>query len=119
MTKLTRKFFQIVDIDCEVIIEETTRKELLSYIDEYLENLEYDWFDGSDDSFEILYSDGSSDSINTDYDGHKVRKTNIEAICYNNPCTSIVFGNYSINEYGVVNASYNKEISENNIKEII
>ena len=109
--------FLIKDIDCEMIIEETTRKEVLDWMNEYIENSVYDWFDGSDEAFSILYKDGTTDFINEEYDGHKVRKTNIESIVYDNPCTSIVFGNYEINEYGVVTPSFEMAIATDNIIE--
>ena len=112
------KTFLIKDIDCEMIVEETTRKEILDYMKEYIENLSYDWFDGSDSSFNILYKDGSSDSVNIDYDGHKVKKTNIKSIVYDNPCTSMVFGHYSINEYGVASPDFETMI-DSNIEEVL
>ena len=37
--------FLIKDIDYKIVVEPSTRKEILSYLDEYLENLEYDFFD--------------------------------------------------------------------------
>ena len=37
---------------------------------------------------------------------------------YNNPCTSIVYGTFEINEYGVVTTSVIEKISNVNIKEI-
>ena len=112
------KTFLIKDLDCEMIVEETTRKEILDYMNEYIENLSYDWFDGSDDFFSILYKDGSSDCVNEEYDGHKVKKTNIQAIVYDNPCTSMTFGHYSINEYGVVSPDFETMI-DSNIKEVL
>ena len=104
--------FLIKNIDCEMIVEETTRKEVLEWMDDYIENSVYDWFDGSDQAFLILYKDGTSDFINEEYDGHKVRRTNIASIIYDNPCTSMVFGNYEINEYGVVTTSFEMNINE-------
>ena len=112
------KTFLIKDLDCEMIIEETTRKEILNYMEEYIENLSYYWFDGSDMSFDILYKDGSVDSVDIFYDGHKIRKQNIQAIVYDNPCTSITFGNYSINEYGVVSPDFETMINSN-IEEVL
>ena len=109
--------FLVKDIDCEMIIEETTRKEVLDWMDDYIENSVYDWFDGSDNAFLILYKDGTTDFINEEYDGHKVRKTNIASIVYDNCCTSIVFGNYEINEYGVVTPSFEMAIATDNIIE--
>ncbi len=108
-----RKTYHINDIDCDIIVEETTRKEVFSYIDVYLENFAYDWFDASDEAFHILYSDGSYDDIDINYDGHKIRKTNIVSMVYDNPGTSIVFGPYEINQYGVVTPSTETIIDEN------
>ena len=113
------RHFRIIDIDCESIVEIVkTQKEALSWMDEYIENLEYDWFDASDDSFEILYKDGTQDYIGEDYDGHKIRRNNIASIVYNNACTAIVYGGFSINEYGVVTASGGIEIANENIEEV-
>ena len=112
------KTFLIKDIDCEMLVEETTRKEILDYMEEYIENLSYDWFDGSDSGFSILYKDGSSDSVGVDYDGHKIRKINIQSIVYDNPCSSMVFGHYSINEYGVVSPDFETMI-DSNIEEVL
>lgn len=36
--------FLIKDINYKIVVEPTTRKNILSYLDEYLENLEYDFF---------------------------------------------------------------------------
>ena len=117
MTKTRR--FRIIDIDCESIVEIVkTQKEALSWMDEYLENLPHDWFMASDDSFEILYKDGTADYISEDYDGHRIRRNNIASIVYNNACTAIVYGGFSINEYGVVTASENISIAEENIEEV-
>ena len=33
--------FLIADIDTKMIVEETTRKDIIGYIEEYLENIEY------------------------------------------------------------------------------
>lgn len=111
--------FRILDIDCKSIVEIVkTQKEVLSWMDEYLENLEYDWFEAADDAFEILYKDGTVDFINEDYDGHKIRRNNIASIVYNNACTAIVYGGFQINEYGVVTASESIKIAEENIEEV-
>lgn len=111
--------FLIKDIDCEILVEVVSRKEVLSWLEEYLENLPYEWFDGSNDCFHILYKDGSYDCINEEYDGHKIKKQNIASIVYNNPCTSIVYGNFEINEYGVVTTAFEEKIAEENIIEIM
>lgn len=109
--------FKILDIDTNIVVElSNTQKEIFDWMDEYLENLQYDWFDGSDNSFKILYKDGTEDYIDMDYDGHKVKKNNIKSMVFDNACTSMVYGTYQINEYGVVNTSDETIISENIMK---
>lgn len=112
--------FLIQDIDCETIIEvASTQKEMFdNYIDNYIENLEYDWFDGSDDCFHILYKDGTYECINQEYDGHKIRRNNIASIVYTNACTDIVYGNFEINQYGVVTTAFEEIIADTNIVEV-
>ena len=91
------RHFLITDIDEKMIVEETTRKDILGYIDEHLENIEYG-NDMSDYAFRILYKDGSTDEVSgNDYDGHKIKRINILSIVVDNPCTSITYGNYRIN----------------------
>lgn len=109
--------FLIKDLDAEIEVVETTRKELLDYLDQYIDNLQYDWFDGSDESFGILYSDNSEDSICEDYDGHHIRRTGIVSIVYDNPANSMCYGPYAINEYGVVNTDVKMSLDPN-IEEI-
>ncbi len=105
--------YLIKDIDCELIVEPLSRKELLDYIDEHLDNLRFD-IDMSDYSFKILYKDGSFDCVvGDDYDGHKIKRINIVAMVVDNPCTSQVFGNYEVNRYGVVVPSFEMKIDEN------
>lgn len=108
------KTYLIKDLDCEIIVEETTRKEILSYLDEYLENLE-DGYDMSDFAFHILYTNGNAVSIvdNDDTDAHQIRRQNILSMVYDNPSTSMTFGPYSINEYGVVTPSTEMSIDPN------
>ena len=108
-----RKTYHIVDIDCDIIVEETTRKEVFSYMDEYIENFQFDWFDPSDDAFHILYADGTYDDIDQNYDGHHIHKQNIISMVYDNPGTSIVYGPYEINYYGVVTPATTTQIDEN------
>ena len=68
----------------------------------------------------ILYKDGSTDAVcGNDYDGHKIKRINILSIVVDNPCSSITYGNYSINQYGVVNPSSEMEIDSNIINNII
>lgn len=113
------KTFLIKDLDCNIIIEESSRKELLDFMTDYIDNLNYDWFDGSDNTFYILYKDGTTDFIDEEYDGHKIKKINIASILYDNACTSMVFGNYFINEDGVVYPSFETVIDSSNIEEVL
>lgn len=111
--------FLITDIDEKKIFEETTRKDILGYIDEYLKNIEYG-NDMSDYAFRILYKDGSTDEVSgNDYDGHKIKRINILSVVVDNPGTSITYGNYRIDQYGVVNPSSEMGIDSNIINNII
>ena len=112
------RHFLIQDIGCETVVEVVSRKEVLSYLDEYLENFQNEWFDASDDTFAILYKDGSYEYINEDYDGHKIKRQNIASIVYTNACTDMVYGNFEINEYGVVTPAFEEKIADTNIIEI-
>lgn len=104
------RHFLIADIDERIIVEETTRKDIFGYIDEHLENIEHG-NDMSDYAFHILYKDDSTDGVSgNDYDGHKIKRINILSIVVDNPYTSIIYGNYRINQYGVVNPSSKMEI---------
>ncbi len=113
---MVRINYKIKDIDAIIIVEKATRKEILALLDEYVDNLKYDWFDGSDDAFYILYKDGSEDCLTSvNYDGHKIKRTNIVSMVNSNASTYIVYGDYSINEYGVVSPSKCGIILDDNI----
>lgn len=116
--KTKERIFKIQDIDCDLTVEIVNKqKDIFDSLDEYIENCQYEWYDTSDDSFEILYTNGTSEHICSDYDGHKIKRNGILSMVHNNPCTAIVYGNFSINEYGVVHPSEVEEISDN-IKEV-
>lgn len=113
------RVFKIIDIDAEQLVEcVKTRKEIFMWLDDFIDNLPYDWFE-SDDAFSILYDDGSEDYIDINYDGHKIKKQHIASMVYSNDASYIVFGPFSINEYGVVTTSFQEKISDFNIKEIL
>ena len=117
--KKSERHFMIQDINCISIVEIVSKtKDIFDWLDDYIENLRYEWFESSDESFSILYKDGTQDYIDENYDGHKIKKQNIQSMIYNNPCTSIVYGTFEINEYGVVTTSVIEKISNVNIKEI-
>lgn len=88
-------------IEVEIV---TTRKDVFDWLDQYIENLKDEWFDATDESFEIIYKDGTSEFIDSSYEGQKIRRNNIKSMLYNNPCDYIVYGEYEINEYGVAHA---------------
>ena len=110
---MKRRKFLITDINEQMVVEEITRKDALSYIDEHLENIGYN-NDMSDYAFRILYKNGNIDYVaGNDYDGHKITRINIESIVIDTPCDSMVYGNYEINQYGVVTPSSEMKIDNN------
>ena len=111
------RYFLIKDLNCIVIVNFITRKNMLEYIDEYIDNLKQG-FKSDDDVFDILYKDGKIDRIDSEFDGHKIRKINIASITWTNPCTSEVYGNFEINEYGVVTPAFEEEVATENIEEV-
>lgn len=119
---MNTRTFRIIDINSEIEIEYLSRKEMLSWLKEYSENViefsDCKYCDFSGESYEILYDDGTTDYIDEEYDGHKIRKTHIVSIVNCNPCTYAVYGHFSMNEYGCCSASFVDEISEENIEEI-
>lgn len=118
--------FKIIDIDAETIVEVDTRKHLLELLDEMIEMLQVaasgsgsGWFDFSEQCFSILYEDGTEDVIDEEYDGHKIRRTHIVSIVYDDSATNIVYGNFEMNEYGVVTTAFDEKIDDTNIWEIL
>ena len=117
--KKSERHFMIQDINCISIVEIVSKtKDIFDWLDNYIDNLRYDWFESSDESFSILYKDGTQDYIDENQEGHKIKKQNIQSMIYNNPCTSMVYGTFEINEYGVVTTSVIEKINNVNIKEI-
>lgn len=115
--KLKLRRFLISDINTEMFIQETTRKDILGYIDEHIENIAYGC-DMSDHAIHILYKDGSVDVVaGNDYDGHKIKRINIISAVVDDACISSTYGNYEINQYGVVTPAEEMKIDEN-IREI-
>ena len=72
----------------------------------------------TDDSFDILYKDGSTDCVNSDYDGHHIKRRNIASFVWTNACDSVVYGGWSINEHGVVTPSGTVQIADFGITEV-
>lgn len=94
-----------------VVVEMNTRKEMLTYLDDSIGTI--------DDSniFEIQYADGSTDYIDSQYDGHKIKRTGIVSMVNANPETYAVYGGFEINEHGVVSTAAEIIISES-VKEV-
>lgn len=113
---MKRRIFKILDIGCEISVVETTRKEVLSLMDNLIENIAEN-LDVSDEKVSILYKDGSYDYIDESHDGHKIRRQNIRSIIYEDSGESFIYGPYAINEYGVVTVSDRMNIDNKNIKE--
>ena len=114
------RYFKIHDVGCisQVSIS-STAKEIFDYMDEYLENIQsVQGFDPSDDSFDILYKDGSTDCVNSDYDGHYIKRRNIASFVWTNACDSVVYGGWAINEHGVVTPSGTVQIADFGITEV-
>uniref|UniRef100_A0AAU8B012 Uncharacterized protein n=1 Tax=Dulem virus 36 TaxID=3145754 RepID=A0AAU8B012_9CAUD len=115
---LANKEYLVKDINSAILVERVTRKEILSYIDEFTENAGQSWFN-SDDTFEVLYKDGTVECISQeDYDGHKIKRSNIVSMVYSNESSYMVYGNYSVNCYGVVNTCATMDVDKTNIIEI-
>lgn len=105
--------FHIADIDCIITIEiAKAQKEVFAWLDDSIDLV------SEDDCFEILYKDGSVDIIDSDYDGHRIRRNNIASMVYSNPSTYIVYGNFEMNEFGCVYASFAEVLPEFNVEEI-
>lgn len=95
----------------DLIRKARSRREVLSYLDEYLENLEMsnegisideDFIQGV--HVEILYEDGKSLYIDCNYsreDG-RIPRQHIKAIMYDGLEETMVYGDYTISETGAV-----------------
>lgn len=112
-----KRIFNVNDIDANIVVEISTRKEIFSWLNDFIDNLPYEWF-SSDDTYSILYNDGSFDYIDINYDGHKIKKQNIKSLVFSNDCTYMVYGSFEINNYGVVTVSDKEIIAAENITEI-
>jgi hypothetical protein len=118
MAILKDRYFFINDIATTVVVEFVkTQKEIFGWLDDLVDNLPYDWF-STDDTFCILYKDGTEDRIDTDYDGHKIKKKNIASIVYSNDCSYVVYGHFEMNDCGVVYPAFTEKVDTENITEI-
>lgn len=117
---MKKRYFLIEDIDCPTIVEVAkTQKEIFEIMDELIENnKEYNTL--KDECFTILYKDGTELVVNEEYDDFKVKKKNIKSIVYNNAETTVVYGFFKMNEFGVITPTCEEMdiIADENIREI-
>ena len=110
-----RYFYNLID-EYIITIYQTTRKDLLGYVDEFIENLEYG-YDMSDLSYSILYDNGDSVFLSEDwYEGEKIRRTHIVSIVGTNPGEDAVFGPFELGDEGQVYIASQEKISDNFIE---
>ena len=118
------RYFFIKDIECTIIVESMSRKRLLYWLDDYVEcinqNNQYhtNIYDVEDETYEILYTDGTTDYIDCNYDGHKIKRINIVSIVNSNANSYIVYGNFEVSETGVIYAAAEEKIDDTNIVEV-
>lgn len=114
--KLGRRYFYNFIDEYIITIYQTTRKDLLGYVDEFIENLEYG-HDMSDFSYQILYSTGDEVYLAQDwYEGEKIRRTHIVSIVGTNPEEDMVFGSFELSDEGRVYIASQEKISDNFIE---
>lgn len=124
-----KRYFYMSDIDNTITVEYATRKEMLELIDNYVENCKTRdemiannnsnayLYDMSQETFTILYKDGTTEYIDEDFDGHHVKRQHIESIVNENSSTVMVYGHFGLNECGVAEPTFNDEI-DNSLKEV-
>lgn len=102
---MIKKEYEIKDFDEKSIVYETKRqKDILDVLDEMLENAElFGWsYIFENDSFYIEYTDGKTYEANEHTDCGTYKKKGIKRIIYSNANDTQVFGEYEVNEYGIV-----------------
>lgn len=89
----------------DIIVEECSRREFVEIALDTIEAIE-EW-DDDDSSVYVLYKDGREFicSLERGTDGCKFMRTNIVFGCICNPSTYQVFGSYTVNEDGILNAA--------------
>ena len=104
--KPSTRYFYIPDIDSTMCVEIMTKKYMLDLIDETLR------FNLTDDEciYDILYKDGTE--VRIDENNRKYKKSGIIAISNDNGTTVQVYGNFEINENGVVYPAAEEKIDE-------
>lgn len=104
--KPSTRYFYIPDIDSTMCVEIMTKKYMLDLIDETLR------FNLTDEEciFDILYKDGTE--VRIDENNRNYKKSGIIAISNDNGTTVQVYGNFEINENGVVYPAAEEKIDE-------
>ena len=104
--KPSTRYFYIPDIDSTMCVEIMTKKYMLDLIDETLR------FNLTDDEciYDILYKDGTE--VRIDENNRNYKKSGIIAISNDNGTTVQVYGNFEINENGVVYPAAEEKIDE-------
>lgn len=80
------------------------QKDILDILDEMLENAElFGWsYVFEDESFYIEYNDGTTYEAGESTEEGIYKKKGIKRIIYNNANDTQVYGEYDVNEYGIV-----------------
>lgn len=123
-TKQYREIFKIKDLDLVACIYHDTKKNIIQNLKWFIDDLKdidrkldrnypVDLTSLNDISYDILYKDGREESICGDYDYHKIDYNAICCIIENNPNECLVYGNYTINEHGIIYPSKTINIDDN------
>lgn len=110
-----RYFYNLID-EYVITIYQTTRKDLLDQMDEFIENLGYG-YDMSDFSYSILYDNGDNVFLAENwYEGEKIRRTHIVSIVETNGEEDEVYGPFELTDDGNVYTNTVETISDNFIE---
>lgn len=106
MKETKTRFFYMSDIDSTMCVEISTKKDMLDLINETIRNN----YTCEEAIFDILYKDGTE--IRIDETNRKYKKTGIVSIVNDNGTTVQVYGNFEINENGVVYPAFETHIDD-------
>ena len=86
------------------VVETKRQKDILDILDECLENAkQYGWdYIFEDMSFYIEYKDGKTYEAGSCWEDGVYKKKNIKRIIHENPMDTMVYGDYEVNEFGIV-----------------
>ena len=110
------RYFYSKEIDATLTVSYESRKTLLEMIDEMVKMMNSS--EGYRDcQYGILYKDGSADIIDEEFDGHKIRRTNIKSIVYTDGSGVMVYGHFEVNDALSVTAS-DEDVVDESIEEV-